>query len=145
MRKHDEIMIGLDTLSRKIGILEKLASDKAVKLEQALRLAEKQRDTFKHQRDTIMDERDARRAENEELRRELHALDGRLRHLLQSKTIQLFDEVEHPLRQQYRLDIKILDDCCTLRHCVTCKYKGVDDLFPPCSNCAAFGNWESKE
>lgn len=83
MRKHDEIMIGLDSLSRKIGNLERLASDKAVKLEQALNRAESQRDTLKYQRDTIMDERDALRAENERLKREVHALEGRLRQQLQ--------------------------------------------------------------
>lgn len=83
MKKHDEIITRLGLMNQRLINIERLASDKAVKLEQALRLAEKQRDTFKHQRDTIMDERDALRAENEELRRELHALDGRIRQQLQ--------------------------------------------------------------
>lgn len=143
MRKHDEIMIGLDTLSRKIGILEKLASDKAVKLEQALNRAESQRDTFKHQRDTIMDERDALRTENEELRRELHALEGRLRHLLQSKTIQLLNESDG--KGGYKYDIKTLDALSSFFQCSTCEhYENLVVGLAPCRTCRDYSNWEPK-
>jgi regulator of replication initiation timing len=83
MKKHDEIMIGLDTLSRKIGILEKLASDKAVKLEQELNRVENQKDAFLKQRDAALEELEELRTENEKLKRELHALEGRLRQQLQ--------------------------------------------------------------
>jgi FtsZ-binding cell division protein ZapB len=139
MRKHDEIMISLDTLSRKIGILEKLASDKAVKLEQALNRAESQRDTFKHQRDTIMDERDALRTENERLKREAHALGGRLRHLLQSKTIERFDERDHT--GGYKYNIKDIDAVIT---CCTCRYENKDITSAPCKACGPFTEWVPK-
>ena len=143
MRKHDEIMIGLDSLSRKISNLEKLASDKAVKLEQALNRAESQRDTFKHQRDAALAELEELRTENEELKRELHALDGRLRHLFQSKTLQLFDEKNR--QGGYKYDIKLLDIHNTLFQCLSCKHEKIAVGLAPCITCKDHNNWELKE
>lgn len=144
--KYYKIMDELATLRFKFDKLERLASDTAVNLEQALNRAESQRDAFKHQRDTIMEERDALRSENERLRNELHALDGRLRHLLQSKTIQLFDEKDR--QGGYRYDIKILDACATVRHCITCKHLDEPKDVRPCPQCSMYpkySNWEPKE
>lgn len=143
MRKHDEIMDELATLRFKLGNLERLASDKAVKLEQALNCAEHQRDSFLKQRDALLEERDVLRTENERLRSELHALDGRLRHLLQSKTIQLLDESDG--KGGYKYDIKTLDALSSFFQCSTCEhYENLVVGLAPCRTCRDYSNWEPK-
>lgn len=107
MKKLDIILRMIKSMSSQLEHLDIVATDKAVKLEQALVCVESQLDVKSKVIQQLEEERDALRAENEALRREVHVLEGRLRHLLQSKTIQLFDEKDHS--GNYVRDIKRLD------------------------------------
>lgn len=107
MKKIDEIMRKLNSLHTMLKHIEIVTTDKAVKLEQALTCLESQLHVKQAVVEQLTEERDELRAENEELRRNIHIHEGRLRHLLQSETIRLFDETDG--RGDYVRDIKRLD------------------------------------
>jgi hypothetical protein len=107
MKKIDKIMCKLSDLHTMLKHIESVTTDKAVKLEQALVCVESQLKVKQSLIDTIVKERNELRAENEALRNDSHILEGRLRHLLQSATVRLFDEKD--LSGDYVKDIKRLD------------------------------------
>lgn len=107
MKKIDKIMCKLSDLHTMLKRIESVTTDKAVKLEQALVCVESQLKVKQALIEQLTKERNELRTENEALRDDFHRYDGRLRHLLQSKTIQLFDEVDHS--GDYVRDIKRLD------------------------------------
>lgn len=107
MKKLDIILRMIKSMSSQLEHLDIVATDKAVKLEQALVCVESQLDVKSKVIQQLEEERNELRAVNERLRRDLHALDGRLRHLLQSKTISLFDQVDG--LGNYKRNIKRLD------------------------------------
>lgn len=93
MKKIDEIMRKLGSLHTMLKHIEIVTTEKAVKLEQALASSEEQ---VQHLRAIVDD-----------LAKERNALLSRLRRLLQSETIRLFDEKDG--RGYYVRDIKRLD------------------------------------
>lgn len=107
MKKIDEIMRKLGSLHTMLKHIEIVTTEKAVKLEQALICVESQLDVKSKVIQQLEEERDALRAENEALRHDSHLHDARLRHLLQSETIQLFDERDRS--GNYVRSIKSLD------------------------------------
>lgn len=106
-KDRETIQIQLDCIRNNQKFIHEVILGKAAKLEQANECIESQLRLKQAVLEQITEERDALRKENKSLEQERDALELRLRHLLRSETVRLFDELNE--KGRHRRDIGKLD------------------------------------